>query len=126
MRSSDIVDSLRDTAVRVRNSGEWGELADTLVDAAAEISRLRNERDAAKAELQRERLETIAELKKLAEFDAVTVKMIEQARPNKIEQEAILASIEFWKGDSVNSDAKKFVDALQSLLARHLLLFGNE
>ena len=41
MRSSDIVGRLCETATRVRNSGEWGELADVLVDAAAEIELLR-------------------------------------------------------------------------------------
>ena len=41
MRSSDIRDRLIEAAVRVRNSGEWGELADALMEAATEISRLR-------------------------------------------------------------------------------------
>ena len=41
MRSADILDRLTETAVRVRNSGEWGELSDTLVEAKTEIELLR-------------------------------------------------------------------------------------
>jgi hypothetical protein len=41
MKRADICDLLRDTARRVRLSGEWGELADTLDTAAAEIVQAR-------------------------------------------------------------------------------------
>ena len=41
MRSSDIAARCRETALRVECSGEWGELAETLREAAAEVERLR-------------------------------------------------------------------------------------
>ena len=41
MRSADIAARCRETALRVEISGEWGELADTLREAAAEVERLR-------------------------------------------------------------------------------------
>lgn len=41
MRSADIAANCRETALRVEISGEWGELADTLRDAADEVERLR-------------------------------------------------------------------------------------
>jgi hypothetical protein len=43
MRSADICANLRETARRVRLSGEWGELADTLKVAADTIDSLRQE-----------------------------------------------------------------------------------
>jgi len=41
MRSSDIATRCREIALRVECSGEWGELGDTLREAAAEVERLR-------------------------------------------------------------------------------------
>jgi len=41
VRSSDIAARCREIALRVDASGEWGELAETLREAAAEIERLR-------------------------------------------------------------------------------------
>jgi len=41
MRSSDIAARCREIALRVDASGEWGELGDTLREAAAEVERLR-------------------------------------------------------------------------------------
>jgi len=41
VRSSDIAARCREIALRVECSGEWGELADTLRDAADEVERLR-------------------------------------------------------------------------------------
>ena len=41
MRSSDIATRCREIALRVEISGEWGELAETLREAAAEVERLR-------------------------------------------------------------------------------------
>jgi hypothetical protein len=43
MRSADICANLRETARRVRLSGEWGEMADTLEAAADHIESLRRE-----------------------------------------------------------------------------------
>ena len=43
MRSSDIAARCREIALRVDASGEWGELGDTLREAAAEVERLRLE-----------------------------------------------------------------------------------
>ena len=40
MRSSDIAANCREIALRVEINGEWGELAETLRDAAAEVERL--------------------------------------------------------------------------------------
>jgi len=41
VRSSDIAARCREIALRVEISGEWGELGDTLREAAAEVERLR-------------------------------------------------------------------------------------
>jgi hypothetical protein len=41
MRSADIAARCREIALRVDASGEWGELAETLREAAAEVGRLR-------------------------------------------------------------------------------------
>jgi len=41
MRSADIAARCREIALRVQCSGEWGELAETLTQAAAEVERLR-------------------------------------------------------------------------------------
>jgi len=41
LRSSDIAARCREIALRVECSGEWGELAETLREAAAEVERLR-------------------------------------------------------------------------------------
>ena len=41
MRSADIVKNCREVALRVEISGEWGELAETLTQAATEVERLR-------------------------------------------------------------------------------------
>jgi hypothetical protein len=41
MRSADIAARCREIALRVDASGEWGELAETLREAAAEVERLR-------------------------------------------------------------------------------------
>ena len=43
MRSSDIATRCREIALRVDASGEWGDLGDTLREAAAEVERLRLE-----------------------------------------------------------------------------------
>jgi ABC-type iron transport system FetAB ATPase subunit len=43
MRSSDIAARCREIALRVQCSGEWGELAETLTQAATEVERLRLE-----------------------------------------------------------------------------------
>ena len=43
MRSADIAARCREIALRVQCSGEWGELAETLTQAAAEVERLRME-----------------------------------------------------------------------------------
>jgi len=43
VRSSDIAARCRELALRVDASGEWGELGDTLREAAAEVERLRLE-----------------------------------------------------------------------------------
>ena len=44
MRSFDIAARCREIALRVECSGEWGELGDTLREAAAEVERLRAEK----------------------------------------------------------------------------------
>lgn len=41
MRSSDIAARCREIALRVQCSGEWGELGETLTQAATEVERLR-------------------------------------------------------------------------------------
>jgi len=41
VRSSDIAARCREIALRVQCSGEWGELAETLTQAATEVERLR-------------------------------------------------------------------------------------
>lgn len=41
MRSCDIAARCREIALRVQCSGEWGELAETLTQAATEVERLR-------------------------------------------------------------------------------------
>jgi len=41
VRSSDIAVRCREIALRVECSGEWGELGETLREAAAEVERLR-------------------------------------------------------------------------------------
>ena len=41
MRSADIAARCREIALRVQCSGEWGELAETLTQAATEVERLR-------------------------------------------------------------------------------------
>jgi len=41
MRGADIATRCREIALRVECSGEWGELGDTLREAAAEVERLR-------------------------------------------------------------------------------------
>jgi len=41
VRSADIAARCREIALRVQCSGEWGELGDTLREAAAEVERLR-------------------------------------------------------------------------------------
>ena len=46
MRSSDIATRCREIALRVQCSGEWGELAETLTQAATEVERLRAEKAA--------------------------------------------------------------------------------
>ena len=43
MRSSDIAARCREIALRVQCSGEWGELAETLTQAATEVERLKAE-----------------------------------------------------------------------------------
>ena len=52
MRSSDIAARCREIALRVEISGEWGELAETLREAAAEVERLRLENDRLKKDLK--------------------------------------------------------------------------
>lgn len=49
MRSSDIAARCREIALRVECSGEWGELAETLREAAAEVERLRISKSERKA-----------------------------------------------------------------------------
>jgi len=41
VRSADIATRCREIALRVQCSGEWGELAETLTQAATEVERLR-------------------------------------------------------------------------------------
>lgn len=55
MRNADIVVYCREVAQRVKNSGEWGELHETLEAAAAEIERLRDEKAAEIARLRDEK-----------------------------------------------------------------------
>ena len=52
MRSSDIAARCREIALRVDASGEWGELGDTLREAAAEVERLRLENERLRKDLK--------------------------------------------------------------------------
>ena len=64
MRSSDIAARCRETALRVEISGEWGELAETMREAADEVERLR---------LRPEEREAIDKAKTLAGFEVATL-----------------------------------------------------
>jgi len=52
MRSADIAARCREIALRVQCSGEWGELAQTLTQAATEVERLRLENNRLKKDLK--------------------------------------------------------------------------
>jgi hypothetical protein len=52
MRSSDIAARCREIALRVDASGEWGELGDTLREAAAAVERLRLENERLRKDLK--------------------------------------------------------------------------